>query len=143
MLQEGLSITVKDKTMSTIEVVHRGNFDHIEKFLGAITRGSYLDYVLNKYGQAGVDALSEATPKRTGKTAASWRCDIVKENDMLKIVWSNTNLAKGYANVAILIQKGHGTGTGGYVQGRDYINPALRPIFDRLAEEAWQEVIKL
>lgn len=94
---------------------------------------------LAKYGEMGVIALSRATPVDTGKTAASWDYQIVETDRGIAIEWINTNIVK-YANVAILLQYGHATGTGGYVQGIDYINPALRPIFEEIASKAWKEV---
>ena len=88
-----------------------------------------------------MEALREATPKDTGKTADSWTYEIVEEkNGNLKIVWHNTNIANDWVPVAILLQYGHATGNGGYVQGRDYINPAIESIFHQLADEAWKEV---
>lgn len=94
---------------------------------------------LSKYGQLGVDALSSATPKDTGKTANSWSYEITKEEGKYTIYWKNTNIHDGVP-IAIILQYGHGTRNGGYVKGRDYINPALRPIFDQIAEDAWNEV---
>lgn len=127
--------------MGYIEVVHRGNFNHLERFLSRVSGGQYILRVLDKYGQKGVDALAAATPKRTGKTAASWSYDKVIEGDTIKLIFTNSNINKG-VNIAIILQTGHGTGTGGYVQGRDYINPALQDIFDGLADDAWAEVVK-
>lgn len=97
---------------------------------------------LYKYGEAGVRALSEATPIDTGKTAMSWDYEIHASNGVYEIVWTNSNLAKDVLPVAILIQYGHATKNGGFVQGIDYINPALTPIFEKLANDAWEEVIK-
>ena len=87
----------------------------------------------------GVDALAAATPVDTGKTAASWTYEIEKKNGSYSIVWLNTNVNK-YVNIALILQYGHGTRNGGYVKGRDYINPAIQPIFDKIAEDAWREV---
>ena len=95
---------------------------------------------LAKYGQMGVDALSEATPKRTGLTAASWSYEIVENENGVSIVWSNSHVEKGYANIALLLQYGHGTRNGGYVKGVDYINPALAPVFDEIAKSVWEEM---
>lgn len=125
--------------MSQIEVVHRGNFNHLEKFLSAVTGGQYILKILDKYGRQGVEALASATPKDTGKTAVSWSYEKVVEGDIIKLIWNNSNINKN-VNIAVILQYGHGTGTGGYVQGRDYINPALRPVFDKLADDAWAEV---
>lgn len=87
----------------------------------------------------GVNALAAATPVKTGNTASSWDYKIVEENGKIKIVWTNSNVVKGQ-QIAILLQYGHVTGNGGYVVGRDYINPALQPIFDDIAKQAWKEV---
>ena len=96
---------------------------------------------MNKYGRLGVEALREATPKDTGKTADSWIYEIEEEsNGNLKIVWSNTNVVDDWAPIAILLQYGHATRNGGYVQGRDYINPAIESIFKNMADEVWKEV---
>ena len=109
--------------------------------------GRFLNFLLNwdfkrnlaKYGQLGVDALASATPKDTGKTANSWSYEITKDQGKYTIYWKNTNINDGIP-IAIIIQYGHGTRNGGYVQGRDYINLALQPIFDQIAEDAWNEV---
>lgn len=97
--------------------------------------------VLDKYGREGVAALSSATPVESGKTASSWSYEIERQNGAVSIVFKNSNVNKGVP-IAIILQLGHGTGTGGWVEGRDYINPAIQPIFDKLANEAWEEVIK-
>lgn len=96
---------------------------------------------LNKYGQRGVDALARNTPTRTGRAAASWGYIVEKTRSAYKITWTNDDV-EGGVNVAVIIQYGHGTGTGGYVQGIDYINPALRPIFDQIADDVWREVTR-
>lgn len=100
-----------------------------------------LRHILDQYGAKGVAALSAATPVRSGETANSWDYKIEQSGQRYSISWTNSNINNG-VNIALIIQLGHGTGTGGYVQGVDYINPALRPIFDQMAEEAWQEVTK-
>lgn len=94
---------------------------------------------LPAYARRGVDALSRATPVDTGRAAGSWKYDIVRKRWGQTIWWLNTDI-EGGVNVAVLIQYGHGTGTGGYVPGRDYINPAMRPIFSELADIVWKEV---
>ena len=94
---------------------------------------------LEKYGQLGVDALASATPRASGETAHCWVYKIEHKKGQVSIVWSNTNVVDG-AVIAVLIQYGHGTGTGGYVQGRDYINPAIRPIFDKISNDVWEKV---
>lgn len=101
-----------------------------------------LDAVLNKYGSLGVAALSNATPTETGLTAASWSYDIQAGRGYYSIRWHNSHNVAG-TPLVVLLQYGHGTGTGGYVQGRDFIMPAIRPIFDQIAAEAWKEVTKI
>lgn len=125
-----------------VNFTHKGNFNHLEKFLTkAIRLKPVIRAILDKYGRRGVEALREATPKDTGKTSESWIYDIEEEgNGNLKIVWSNTNVVDDWAPIAILLQYGHATRNGGYVQGRDYINPAIESIFKNMADEAWKEV---
>lgn len=96
--------------------------------------------ILERFGARGVDALASATPKRTGLTAASWSYQVSKTGAGWEVTWSNSNTNRG-VNIAYLIQMGHGTGTGGYVQGIDYINPAIKPVFDEIADEALREVM--
>lgn len=120
---------------------HKGNFKRTERLLKKSLGRDYRS-VLDKYAQQGVEALSRATPKESGETASSWHYEIIQNESSLSVVWNNSNVNKG-VNIAIILQYGHGTRNGGYVQGRDYINPALRPIFDKLAEAAWKEVISL
>ena len=95
--------------------------------------------VLNKFGEQGVSALRSSTPVDTGLTANSWSYNIDIESDHASIYFTNSNIHEG-VNIAIILQYGHGTGTGGYVARRDYINPAMRPIFDEMANAAWKEV---
>lgn len=97
---------------------------------------------LDKYGKLGVAALSSATPVDTGLTANSWYYEIENQNGVAKLIFANSNVQNG-VHIAIILQYGHGTGGGGYVQGRDYINPAIQPIFDRIAEDAWKGVTGL
>jgi hypothetical protein len=110
-------------------------------FLNGLKNRDFLKH-LDFYGRKGVAALSAATPVDTGKTAASWNYEIHYFREGVSMVWTNSNVNKG-ENIAILIQYGHGTRNGGFVQGRDYINPALRPIFDEIADSAWKEVTSL
>lgn len=121
-----------------IVVTQHGDLKKTEKFLKKLESGDYTK-ILSKYGERGVQALSSATPKETGKTAASWTYDIIVSNGVYEIVFSNTNINKG-VNIAIILQYGHGTGTGGYVTGIDYINPAIKPVFEEMANAAWKEV---
>ena len=95
--------------------------------------------LLEQYGQAGAEALASATPVDSGKTAASWGYEIEETPGGVSIYWTNSNIQDG-VNIAVILQFGHGTGTGGYVRGIDYINPALRPIFEQIADKAWKEV---
>lgn len=115
-----------------------GSFNNIERYLKGLVSGEMFRG-LERHGQAGVDALASATPVDTGLTANSWSYHIVMNGSSPSIEWVNTNVYTG-ANVAILIQYGHGTGTGGYVAGRDYINPAMRPIFDKIVDDVFREV---
>lgn len=94
---------------------------------------------LEKYGQMGVEALRNATPRDTGKTAESWYYEIKKTKGSLTITWLNRNINDGVP-IAVILQYGHGTGTGGWVKGIDYINPALEPVFDKIVEDVWKEV---
>ena len=123
----------------TVKVGDKGDFKKTFKFLRAMKEKRFLKN-LDKYGQMGVDALAAATPKRTGLTAESWTYDITDNGEQLIISWNNTNVQKGYYNVALMIQYGHGTGSGGWVEGIDYINPALKPVFDKIADAVWMEV---
>lgn len=97
--------------------------------------------MLEPYALDGVIALTESTPVDTGETAKSWGYKIENDNGVARITWTNDNINHG-VQIAILIQYGHATGTGGYVQGRDYINPAMQPLFDKMADEIWREVTK-
>ena len=121
-----------------IKVTSKKGWNKTEKFLEK-SLGEDWASVLEKYGAQGVQALSSATPVNSGKTASSWDYEVVKEKGKIKVIWNNTNINNG-VNIAIILQYGHGTGTGGYVAGRDYINPALQPIFDAMADAAWKEV---
>lgn len=116
----------------------RGNFDKTEKFLKKSFGRGYLD-VLEKYAQQGVAALSAATPVDTGLTAVSWEYEIIQNDSAISIIWKNLNEHNG-VNIAIILQYGHGTRNGGYVQGIDYINPALKAIFEEMEDAAWKEV---
>lgn len=122
-----------------IEIRVEGDFKNTEGFLRRLKERRYLR-ILNKYGEAGVNALTLATPKDTGITAGSWGYEIVQDQNGYVLYWTNTNNVDDWFYVAVALQYGHGTGTGGYVVGRDYINPAMRPIFDKIADDAWKEV---
>lgn len=116
----------------------KGNFKKTRKFLKRCSN-LQLDDLLNQYGKEGVEALARATPKDTGKTAASWSYAVHKSDGRITITWSNSNIVDGVP-IAVILQYGHGTRNGGYVEGVDYINPAMRPIFERIAQRAWGEV---
>lgn len=124
-----------------IRLTSKGDFSKATKYFERLKEASRLK-VLEKYGQAGVDALSSATPVESGLTASSWSYEIHRQNGGVSIDFYNSNVNKG-VNIAIILQYGHGTGTGGWVQGRDYINPAIQPIFDQMVEEAWREVTRI
>lgn len=100
-----------------------------------------LALIMNQFGKEGVSALSSATPSKSGLTSKSWNYEVTRKGNNWKITWTNSNVNKG-ANIAVLIQYGHGTRNGGYVVGRDYINPAIRPVFDKIAQKAWKEVTR-
>ena len=119
---------------------HRGDLKKTKEFLKKMNRRDYLKN-LERYAKQGVDALSSATPIDSSLTADSWGYEIHASRGLYEIIWTNSNI-NNYVPIAIILQYGHATGTGGYVQGRDYINPAIRPIFDKIAEDAWKEVVK-
>lgn len=123
-----------------ISFSHKGNFKHLESFLKRAKNPPYLQ-ILERYGQEGVNALSAATPRATGETATSWYYKVSKTNNSYKITWHNSHVENG-VSIAILLQYGHGTRNGGYVQGVDYINPALKSVFEKMANTAWGEVTR-
>lgn len=117
-----------------------GDLSKTMKFLNRLQNKEYLN-VLAEYGKRGVEALRSATPVDTGKTASSWYYEIEEGRDQTTISWCNSNVNDGVV-IAAILQYGHGTGSGAYVQGTDYINPAMRVIFDALLSECWKEVTK-
>lgn len=117
----------------------KGSFKNAEGFLKKASKFN-IDAILDRYGKEGVEALRSATPKDTGLTANSWYYKVTKGRNTITITWSNSNVVDGVP-IAIILQYGHATRNGGYVEGRDYINPAIRPIFDRIADRAWEEVM--
>ena len=123
-----------------INIRQKGDFKNLSSFLEKTKEKLNLG-LLDKYGREGVAALQAATPKDTGKTSESWYYKIERKNGSVSLTFHNSNQKKGVP-IAIILQYGHATGNGGYVEGVDYINPALRPIFDKIAEEAWKEVKK-
>ena len=119
----------------------KGDFSKASRYLERLKEAAKLG-VLDKYGREGVAALASATPTETGLTASSWTYEIERKGSSVSIVYKNSNINKGVP-IAVILQYGHGTGTGGWVHGRDYINPAIQPVFDRIADEAWKEVTKI
>lgn len=118
----------------------KGDFSNLNKYLERVKEVAKIGD-LDKYGREGVAALSSATPVDTGKTANSWYYKIERQNGSVSINFLNSNINEGVP-IAIILQYGHATSTGGWVEGRDYINPAIRPLFDSIAEKAWKEVTK-
>lgn len=116
-----------------------GNFDNLERLLRKKPKNEIVR-VLNALGKRGVEALSTATPVDSGRTASSWDYTVEVSGGSCSIYWTNSHVNRG-VSIAVILQTGHGTGTGGYVQGRDYINPAIRPVFDDIANKAWRAVI--
>lgn len=123
-----------------IRLKQKGDFKNAEKFLEKASKPINKS-IFDKYGEEGVIALQSNTPVASGLTASSWSYKINQNGTKIIIEWNNSNI-KGGVSIAVILQYGHGTKNGGYVQGRDYINPALRPVFERISEEAWKEVIK-
>lgn len=122
-----------------ITIRHSGDFDKTMKFLETMKKKD-ATAILNRYGEQGVSLLSAATPKKTGKTAASWSYDVSRSNGRYVLSWNNSNINDG-VNVALIIQYGHGTKRGTYVKGIDYINPVLEKVFKEMADELWKEVV--
>ena len=119
----------------------KGSFKQTTSFLQRCLEVVDMSW-LDEYGKKGVFELSKATPVDTGKTASSWSYEIEHTSDGAKLIWSNDSVTKNGDNIAILLQYGHGTNGGGLVIGRDYINPAIRPIFDEMAEQSWEMMVQ-
>ena len=100
-----------------------------------------LALIMNQFGKEWVEALSRATPSSSGQTAGSWNYQVKRTGNSWRIDWTNSHVNKG-VNIAVILQYGHGTRNGGYVVGRDYINPAIKPVFDKIAKQAWKEVTR-
>lgn len=115
-----------------------GDFKRVKRLLN-VTNSGELQRILSKYGEQGAQALKNSTPIMTGETASSWAYDISYRRSAVRIEWYNVNENRG-VNIALILQLGHATGTGGWVEGRDYINPAMRPIFDQMINDLWKEV---
>lgn len=122
-----------------IKIRNFGSFRKTESFFQKMLNQDYLS-ALDRYGKEGVRILSRATPVDTGTTASSWSYDIEKTKDGITISWYNSNVNDG-VNVALILQYGHGTGSGGYVEGIDYINPAMRPLMDKISKDGWKGVV--
>ena len=121
-----------------IKITTQGKFEKTRRFFNKMSKFE-IRSKLDQYGRKGVAALASATPIDSGETANSWDYEIIESGDGYTIQWINTHVNKG-VNIAIILQYGHGTGTGGYVVGRDYINPAVQPIFEEMANTIWKEV---
>lgn len=121
-----------------VKFYHKGNFGKFTKFCNRLLDRKYLNK-LDVYGQMGVEALEAATPKDSGDTALSWSYEIKQDKYRTSITWTNSHVVDG-VNIAIILQYGHATRNGSWVEGKDYINPALQPLFDKMAEEVWSEV---
>lgn len=130
--------------MSVIAFNNTGSFEKTKKFLESAGSLKNLRNLIkiDAIAKEGVKALSSNTPKRTGKTASSWGYAIEETNGKIIVSWTNSNVVN-YVNIAIILQYGHGTRNGGYVEGTDYINPALKPIFDAMANDMWKAVVSL
>ena len=124
-----------------IKFTQKGDFSKTERYLSRL-KTLELNAILNKYGTLGVNILSNATPKESGETAESWYFTVIQRPGYYSIRWHNRHENDGVP-IAIILQYGHGTGTGGYVQGRDYINPAVRPLFEEMLDQAWKEVTRV
>ena len=122
------------RSYGLITITEKGDFHNTEKYLRSLSEGDVLA-VLERYGNLGANALSNATPRESGETAGSWYYTTVRRKGYYSIRWHNRHIEDG-VNIAVILQYGHGTRNGGYVQGRDYINPAIRPIFDQISAEA-------
>lgn len=127
--------------MATIRFTHKGDFSKTTKFLTRVTQ-TVRRSDLEKYAKKGVEALASATPIESGLTANSWTYEIVNEKGSITINFINTNVNK-HVPIAVILQYGHATGNGGWVEGRDYINPAIQPIFDEMIKDIWREVTNL
>ena len=124
-----------------ISIRHKGDFSKTTKFLKKLKQQN-IRAMLEKYGNEGVAALASATPVDTGLTSKSWYFKISQTDTTTTLTFCNSNIQNGVP-IAIILQYGHGTRNGGWVQGRDYINPAIQPVFDRIVKEAWGEVTRL
>lgn len=123
-----------------ITFTQKGDFSKLDSYLNNL-KGLFGRSDLDKYGKMGVEALSSATPYDSGNTAGSWYYKINRNGNQVSLEFCNSNVNKG-VQIAIILQYGHGTGTGGWIEGRDYINPSIQPVFDEIVNELWKEVCK-
>ena len=121
-----------------VKFTQKGDFSKLNAYLQKQIKRQHTS-LLDRYGKMGVDALRDATPKDTGKTSESWYYDTMVTDNRITITWSNSNFNNGVP-IAVILQYGHATGNGGWVEGRDYINPAMRPVFDKIAQDLWKEI---
>jgi hypothetical protein len=124
-----------------IRLTQKGDFSKLNRYLERVKEVVKIGD-LNKYGRQGVEALKAATPVDSGETANSWYYEIKRQNGVVSIEFNNSHIIKGVP-IAMILQYGHGTNNGGWVEGRDYINPVIQPLFDKIAEDAWKEVVKI
>lgn len=122
-----------------ISTTQRGDFSKTDRFLHGIIQYHYRHKLIH-YGEKGVAALKAATPKESGATAEGWSYEIVEEKGRTAVYWRNSHVVNG-VNIALVLQYGHATRNGGFVEGIDYIPPAIRPVFDQMAKEVWKEVV--
>lgn len=125
--------------MLSIKFKHKGDFSKTLKFFNRLLNRDYLN-IAEQYAKEGLLALKQATPKKSGYTAECWSYRIESNNNAVSITYTNSHFEKG-VNIAIILQYGHGTRNGGYVVGIDYINPALKPVFDKISNDAWNEIV--
>lgn len=123
-----------------IKIRQKGDFSKTIKFMNG-SRDAIKKFNIDKYGREGVAALSSATPVDTGRTSQSWYYKVERTKDSIRLSFHNTNIQNGVP-IAIILQYGHGTRNGGWVEGRDYINPAIQPVFDKISQDAWKEVVR-
>ncbi len=141
MLYDELEVKVKDRVMSGIRIISNGSFEKTTAYLEKL-KMLKMDNILNAYGQKGVEALREASPRETGELATAWTYKIERGNGRAKIEWHNTDVEGGYS-VALLVQYGHGTNNGGYVPPHDYVNPAIGPVLEELSRQIGEEVKRI
>lgn len=140
MPQEERLVVRRDKFM-IVKLKSKGDWSETTNWLKRIRTLRNARRILDQYGREGVAALSAATPVDTGETASSWYYEIVQNAESTSLVFKNNSKTKTGIPIAILLQYGHGNGQGAYIQGRDFINPAVQPIFDEIANKAWKEVV--